>query len=224
MNDFAAWLPLIVLGAFHGLNPGMGWLFAVALGLQDQRRAAVLRALGPIALGHAAAVAMIVLAFGLARDWVSLGALEAFGASALIAFGLYKWLRPLSHPRWVGMRVNGRELTAWSFLMATAHGAGLMLVPVLLRSSSDGADPATVSAHAAHLGHTTVMTAASAPPLIDDLFRVGLHTVAMFAVMALIALAVYEKLGLTILRRSWFNLDRVWAGALIAAGALTLVL
>lgn len=225
MSDYVPWLTLVMLGAFHGLNPAMGWLFAVALGMQEQRRAAVLRALGPIALGHAAAVAMIVVAVGLARDWISLETLETFGASALIAFGLYKWLRPLSHPRWVGMRVNRRELTAWSFLMATAHGAGLMLVPVVLRSSSGGDGTATASAHAAHLGHTTnAMSAAAAPPLIDDLLRVGFHTLAMFAVMALIALAVYEKLGLTILRRSWFNLDRVWAGALIAAGALTLVL
>jgi hypothetical protein len=122
------------------------------------------------------------------------------------------------------MRVNRRELTAWSFLMATAHGAGLMLVPILLRLSSADASQATPTAHAAHLGHATNAMNTTATPLLDDLSRVGIHTLAMFAVMALIALLVYEKLGLTILRRSWFNVDRVWAGALIAAGALTLVL
>lgn len=225
MNDYGPWLTLVALGAFHGLNPAMGWLFAVTLGLQEQRREAVLKALGPIALGHAAAIAVVVGAVALARDWITVDVLSVIGAAALIAFGLYKWLRPLSHPRWVGMRVNGRELTAWSFLMATAHGAGLMLVPILLRASSAGADQAPPSAHAAHLGHATnAMNTASATSLIDDLLRVGIHTLAMFAVMALIAFVVYEKLGLSILRRSWFNLDRVWAGALVAAGALTLVL
>src|SRR5215216_7295281 len=104
MHDAAPWLTLALLGAFHGLNPAMGWLFAVALGLQERRRAAVLGAFGPIALGHAASIAVVVGAVGLARAWVSPGLLQVLGGSALLAFGLYKWLRPLSHPRWVGMR------------------------------------------------------------------------------------------------------------------------
>ena len=221
MNDYAPWLTLVLLGAFHGLNPAMGWLFAVALGLQERRRAAVLGAFGPIALGHAASIAVVVGAVGLARTWVSPGLLQVLGGSALLAFGLYKWLRPLSHPRWVGMRVRGRELATWSFLMATAHGAGLMLVPVLLRL------PANDAAHAAHLGHAghgdQAMLAAAAAPRLAELAPIGVHTLAMFAAMGLIALVVYEKVGLAILRRAWFNLDRVWAGALVAAGALTLV-
>lgn len=223
MNDYASWLTLVAMGTFHGLNPAMGWLFAVTLGLQEQRRSAVLRALGPIALGHAAAIAVVVGAVALARDWVTLDILEVIGAGALITFGFYKWLRPLAHPRWVGMRVRGRELVTWSFLMATAHGAGLMLVPVLLQGSSANV------AHAAHLGHATdaadqAMQAAGIMPILEDLARVGIHTLAMFAIMALIAVVIYEKIGLTILRRSWFNLDRVWAGALVAAGVLTLIL
>ena len=221
MNNATPWLTLILLGTFHGLNPGMGWLFAVALGLQEQRRAAVLRAFGPIALGHAASIAVVVGALGLARAWVTPGILEVVGASALLSFGLYKWLRPLSHPRWVGMRVHGRDLAAWSFLMATAHGAGLMLVPVLLRLPTAG------TAHAAHLGHTApagqATTAAMAVPRITELIPIGVHTLAMFLAMGLIAIVVYEKVGLAILRRAWFNLDRVWAGALVAAGVLTLI-
>ena len=225
MSTYAPWFTLALLGAFHGLNPGMGWLFAVALGLQEGRRAAVLRAFGPIALGHAASVALVVGAVGLARTWIDTGLLEAIGASALLTFGLYKWLRPLSHPRWVGMRVRGHDLAAWSFLMATAHGAGLILVPVLLRLPANGAQGAR-AAHAGHLaqvGGAGAVTTAATAPAPGELVPVGVHTLAMFGVMALVALVVYEKVGLAILRRAWFNLDRVWAGALVAAGVLTLV-
>src|ERR671938_302645 len=137
MNTLWPWITLALLGAYHGLNPGMGWLFAVALGLQEGSRVAVLRAFGPIALGHAASVAMIVALVGALQAAVDPTLLRWVGAGALLAFGMYKLLTPLSHPRWVGMRVNGRDLTAWSLLMATAHGAGLMLVPLLLRLPPD---------------------------------------------------------------------------------------
>jgi hypothetical protein len=225
MDDYAPWLTLILLGAFHGLNPGMGWLFAVALGLQEQRRAAVLRAFGPIALGHAASIAAVVGVVGFARAWLTLDLLKVIGASALLTFGLSKWLRPLSHPRWVGMRVHGRDLAAWSFLMATAHGAGLMLIPVLLRLPTSAAVHA---AHAAHMAPVAAGAPAATPALtipgLAELVPVAVHTLAMFAAMALVAVVVYEKIGLAILRRAWFNLDRAWAGALVAAGALMLVL
>ena len=234
MSELWPWLTLALLGAYHGVNPAMGWLFAVALGLQERSRPAVIRGFAPIALGHAASIAVVVGAMALARAWLTPGLLQMLGGSALLAFGLYKWLRPLSHPRWVGMRVRGRELTTWSFLMATAHGAGLMLVPVLLRLQSAGAASAASAAsaapltHAAHLGHAghgdQAMLAAAAAPRLAELAPIGVHTLAMFAAMGLIALVVYEKVGLAILRRAWFNLDRVWAGALVAAGALTLVL
>src|SRR3712207_4382771 len=128
------WLALIVLGAYHGLNPAMGWLFAVGLGLQEGRREAVIRAFWPIALGHAAAVTLVVAALLGAQVVVPLEVLKYVGAGALIVFGLYKLIRR-KHPRWVGMRVGYKDLTAWSFIMASAHGAGLMLVPVLLELS-----------------------------------------------------------------------------------------
>src|SRR5215468_9572956 len=128
MKDLWPWLTLALLGAYHGINPAMGWLFAVALGLQERRRAAVIRAFAPIALGHAVSIAAVVALLGAAQALVDLGVLRLIGAAALIIFGLYKLLAPMSHPRWVGMRVHFRDLTTWSFLMASAHGAGLMLL------------------------------------------------------------------------------------------------
>src|SRR5690348_2465600 len=125
-------LTLIALGAFHGLNPAMGWLFAVALGLQEGRRAAVLRALPPIALGHAASVAAVLALLVAARGAAPAAAVRTVSALALVGFGAYKLIAGASHPRWVGMRVGARDLVAWSFLMSSAHGAGLMLLPALL--------------------------------------------------------------------------------------------
>jgi hypothetical protein len=223
MNQIWPWLTLALLGAYHGINPAMGWLFAVALGLQERRRAAVIRAFAPIALGHAVSVAAVVALFGAAQALVDLGVLRLVGAGALVIFGLYKLLAPMSHPRWVGMRVHFRDLTAWSFLMATAHGAGLMLLPVLLRLPR-GAAPAahSVSAHADHAAHMQMAGAVAAPTA--EFAAVAVHTAAMFLVMGAIAVVVFEKVGLAILRRAWVNLDLVWAVALIVTGALSLVL
>jgi hypothetical protein len=132
-----------------------------------------------------------------------------------------------SHPRWVGMRVGFRDLTAWSFLMATAHGAGLMLVPILLALAPGGAVAAAAgyAAHGEHAGHAGHALAAGsgAAGAVADLAAVGLHTAVMFGVMALIAVVVYEKLGVAILRKAWLNLDRIWALALVAVGVVTWV-
>jgi hypothetical protein len=232
MNGYVPWLTLVLLGAYHGLNPSMGWLFAVARGLQERRRAAVLRAFGPIALGHAISVAVVVAAVAASNAVIPTTLLRLTSGGALVLFGCYKLLKPMSHPRWVGMRVNGRDLTAWSFLMATAHGAGLMLVPVVLRLSEESTTPVAQAAHAGHAGHTdhlaAVGTSAGASTSVGaatvDVLAVGVHSVAMFLVMGMIAVVVFERVGLAILRRAWFNLDRIWAGALIAAGGMTLVL
>jgi len=217
-------LLLALLGAYHGLNPGMGWLFAVALGLQERSRSAVVHALGPIAAGHAVSVAVVALLFATAGAFVSTDLLRIAGGIALVAFGLYKFLKPFSHPRWVGMRVGARELGMWSFLMATAHGAGLMLIPLLVRSGG----PATAAAQGEHEGHAShaehLAASGVSTSWFDDLLGIGIHTAAMFAVMALIAIVVYEKVGLTVLRKAWFNLDRVWAGALVTAGVITIAL
>ena len=207
--DLWPWLALAGLGAYHGLNPAMGWLFAVALGLQERNHRAVLRALLPIALGHEASIALVVLLVGGLELVAAPQVLRAAGALVLVLFGLYKFLRPRSHPRWVGMRVTPRELVLWSFLMSSAHGAGLMLFPVLLGlPAHEHADELPALA----LGGVAAQDAAA----------VLLHTLAMLLVMGVVALLVYEKLGLGVLRRAWVNLDLVWAAAVVAAGVTTL--
>ena len=221
--EFWPWLALAALGAYHGVNPAMGWLFAVALGLQEQSRPAVLRAFAPIALGHAVSVAIVVAVVSASQTVIPIDILKWVGAGLLIAYGLYKLWRN-SHPRWVGMRVGFKDLTSWSFLMTSAHGAGLMLVPVLFNLPGYG--PSSAQAiDVRELPHSEYMLLGAAPSLstaISQLTAIGVHTVAMFAVMAVVAVVVYEKVGLALLRKSWFNMDRLWAGALVAAGVMTL--
>ena len=216
MIEALPWLALVGLGAFHGLNPAMGWLFAVGLGLQEGRRRAVLQALAPIALGHGLSIVMVMAAVAAAGAVLPLD-IVGYGAGAiLVLFGAYKLVRR-QHPRWVGMRVGFRDLTVWSFLMASAHGAGLMLVPVLLRVR-----PGTSNGQAGHSGHAT--HAGFGAGELGDLLAVGLHTLALFLVMGAVAVIVYDKVGVAIVRRAWFNTDLLWAGALIAAGVLTVVI
>ena len=204
------WLALVGLGAYHGLNPAMGWLFAVALGLQERSRRAVLQALIPIALGHEASIALVVVLVGAAELVTAPRVLRVVGAVALVLFGLYKFLRPRSHPRWVGMRVTPRELVLWSFLMSSAHGAGLMLFPVLLGLPAHD--------HA----HQVPALAPGGVGVAQDAAAVLLHTLAMLLAMGAVAVLVYEKLGVGVLRRAWVNLDLVWAVAVVAAGVTTL--
>jgi hypothetical protein len=218
MSESWPWLALVLLGAYHGLNPAMGWLFAVALGLQEQRLGAVLRAFPPIALGHVLAVSAAVLVVGVAQIVVPLDVLRYACAGVLILFGLYKLVRR-KHPRWVGMRVGFKDLTAWSFLMASAHGAGLMLVPVLLKLSTPAKPMQGMDGHPDHAAHAADP---AGPAILTDLAAVGLHTLAMFVVMGLVAVVVYEKFDVMILKSAWFNVDLLWAGALIAAGVVTL--
>lgn len=215
MNMYLPWLALAALGAYHGINPAMGWLFAVGLGLQEQRRGAVVGAFAPIALGHALSIAVVVALLGILQQILAPGTLAVVSAGVLLAFGAYRIGTRGAHPRWVGMRVGFRDLMTWSFLMSTAHGAGLMLAPVLLRFD-------TSSLVHPHGAHAQPMMAASMGLPSSQLLAVGIHTAAMFAVMAMIALLVYEKLGLQLLRRAWFNLDFLWTGALLLAGVLTL--
>lgn len=213
MNVVWPWVALAGLGAFHGLNPAMGWLFAVALGLQRGNRGAVLQSLLPIAAGHALSVGMVVLAISALRAFIEPMILQVGAAVALIGFGLYRLLA--RHRGRVGMQVSRVQLLVWSFLMATAHGAGLMLIPVLLKMPIGTArgEHAHMSAMSS-LG-TTAGTALAA---------VGIHTLAMLSVAGAVAVAVYEWVGLAFLRRGWFNLDLVWVLVLIAAGLILLVM
>jgi hypothetical protein len=201
------WPPLLLagLGAFHGLNPAMGWLFAVALGLHRHSRSLVYVALLPIAAGHALSVALAV-ALLIAAGTVLPGNLVRIGSGLLLlGWAAYHWRFGHRHRVRFGMQTGLLGLGIWSFLMATAHGAGLMLWPVLMpycapAAGSDGG-PAALA-----------------------LIGVGIHTVAMLAVTAAIAGLVYEWVGVEILRRAWLNVDLVWTVALVATGALLLVL
>ncbi|PYX38592.1 MAG: hypothetical protein DMG81_11365 [Acidobacteria bacterium] len=206
----SSWAALLGLGAFHGINPGMGWLFAVALGLQERRRGAVLSALLPLGVGHALAVAAaILLALGVGAA-MPLQWLRWLVAAILIGFGISRLLRH-RHPRWASMRVSKSGLTLWSFLMASAHGAGLMVVPLFLAMSV----PAEHAHHAALMNGSTPATA---------LLATGLHALGYLLVTAVVAFVVFEKFGVGILRKSWFNLDLLWAIALIATGVLGVLL
>jgi hypothetical protein len=203
------WAMLIGLGAFHGINPGMGWLFAVALGMQERHRGAVVRALVPLGVGHALAVAGAVGAALAVGAVIPLSLLRWPIAAVLISLGVLRLFRH-RHPRWAGMRVSMSGLGVWSFLMATAHGAGLMVVPVFMGMSM-----------ASERGHAHHMAAASAG-VGNALLATGMHAVGYLSVTAFTALLVFEKLGVGILRRAWINLDLIWAAALMATGILTL--
>jgi hypothetical protein len=218
------WLALAALGAGHGLNPGMGWLFAVALGMQEGGSRAVWRALSPLALGHALAVGTAVAAAVALGRLVPAEALEWIVGGLLLALGTLRLLRH-RHPRYGGMRVGFRELTTWSFLMATAHGAGLMVLPLVAGNPamSHGAGPS--GAHAAHAMHLAQMSMLPASGHWDTaLWATAMHSAGYLVVTGLIAVAVYRKLGLRMLRTMWFNLDLIWGGALVLTGALTLAL
>ena len=208
-------LALLALGAFHGVNPGMGWLFAVARGMQEGRRAEVWRALLPMGAGHALAVAAAVAVAMALGDALPVAALRWAVAAILIALGARRLVRH-RHPRLRGMRVGMRGIAAWSFLMASAHGAGLMVVPVLL-----GGDAAPAHAHGAHAAHGALV--AGPGGFEAALAATAIHAVGYLVVSALAAAIVYEKLGLRFLRTGWWNLDLVWAVALIATGAITLL-
>ena len=216
MSELWPWLAVFGLGIFHGINPAMGWLFAVALGLQEQKRTAVFRALPPMVLGHALSIAIIIGAVLLARISLPHSALKIVAAAILFAFGLYRLLRS-RHPNWVGMRVGFGDLTLWSFVMASAHGAGLMLVPFFLPS------PATRESHQhdAHQMHAWAFTNFSAPSLL--IASVVVHTLGYLITTALVAIVVYEKLGVAILRHAWFNIDLVWMLALMITGVFILL-
>lgn len=216
MSGAWPWAAVALLGAYHGIDPSMGWLFAVALGLQERRRAKVLAALVPIAIGHLASVGAVVALVVWAAFLVASRILRPTGAAILVCYGLFRLLRPQAHPRWVAMRVSAAELALWSFLMASAHGAGLMLFPIVM-----GMRPGS---GAAMMGHRMPAALASGPISVGEgAAIVVLHTSVMLVAMGAVALVVYDFVGLKILRSAWINLDLIWAGALIGAGLLTLL-
>ncbi|GAA3917034.1 hypothetical protein [Actinoplanes auranticolor] len=211
---------LAALGAFHGLNPAMGWLFAVARGMQERSRAVLLRSVPPIAAGHLASVAIVAAVVSATESVVAGNVVAIAGGVVLVGFGLWRLLSA-RHFRWAGMRLSAAQLAGWSFLMSSAHGAGLMLLPVLA-TTTETAQPA---GHAGHLAGAAPAGLSGTPAAaLDGLLAAGVHTVAMFAVLALCAVLVYEFVGLSVLCRAWFNVDKLWAAVMVAAGALTIAL
>jgi hypothetical protein len=193
---------ILLLGAFHGINPGMGWLFAVALGMQERRLGAVWRALIPLTLGHALAIAVVVLAAVAVGAAAPVSSLKLPVAMTLGALGIYRLIRH-RHVTGSGMRVSMWGLTAWSFLMATCHGAGLMVLPVFLGMA------APAQGASCHASSSNAVTATLA------------HGAGYLVVTAAVAWLVFRKVGVGILRKAWFNLDLMWAIALIITGILT---
>jgi len=218
MNHTWPWIALALLGAYHGLNPAMGWLFALSLGLQEKRRSAVLSALVPIALGHAAAIALAILVLRFVQHFFPMNILKWGVASILITLGFYRLFRA-RHPRGAGMRVGARDLFVWSFLMASAHGAGLMLLPILM------AQPMSAMTHNMAGGMPLTPTSSNAPSLATIGLAVLIHTASMLAVAGVLAtlfFETYEKVGLRLLRHTWLNFDLLWAIALLVAGCVVL--
>jgi hypothetical protein len=208
VNEYWPWLVLAGLGAFHGLNPAMGWLFAVALGLHRNSRVILVHALPAIAVGHAVSIAMVAGAVVLAGIAVNGRVLLAGSGLLLIGWAIYHQLYGHRHRVRVGMRTGLAGLALWSFLMATAHGAGLMVLPALIPLCLAGPPLGNIAAG----GSLGIALAA-----------VGIHTAAMLAVTGVIAVAVREWLGLAILRSAWINFDLVWTAGLALTGVVLLL-
>lgn len=208
MNELWPWILLAGLGAFHGLNPAMGWLFAVALGVHRQSSAAVVQAVPAIAFGHAVSIAVVAGVLLAAGLFVDQDAVRTVTGGGLVAWAI--WHHFFGHRRRVriGMRTGLAGLAFWSFLMATAHGAGLMILPALM--SLCLADPPLRQIG----GDGSAAMAIAA---------VGVHTVAMLAATSFVALAVYRWVGLEILRSAWINVDLIWTLVLFATGAALLI-
>jgi hypothetical protein len=206
------WQAMVFLGAYHGINPGMGWLFAVALAMQQGSVRGVWRALPPIALGHALSVGVVLAIAAAAGLVVPLDTLKVVVAAMLMTLGGYRLWRH-RHPRFGGMQVGFRDLTVWSLLMASAHGAGLMVLPFVLPA------PGSLSAAGHHHAHM----AAGSNGAGTDVMALTVHTLAYLIVMGLTAWIVYRKLGLGLLRKAWLNVDWVWAAVLVITGGVVLL-
>jgi hypothetical protein len=205
----AAWLGVVGFGIYHGLNPAMGWPLAVANGLAARRDAAVFATVLPLGVGHLMAMAVVLVPFALLAWYVEWSrAIRVAAGLLVIAFGVLRLVRP-RHPRFLA-RVPPTRLAWWSFLMATAHGAGLMLVPIAL-----GLCASQASDHN-HL--------AAGDGIATALWVALVHSAVMMACGLALAWAVYRWLGLRFVTRSWFNLEAAWAASLVLTGAIAVVL
>ncbi|MGB3859679.1 MAG: hypothetical protein WBG89_07550 [Ornithinimicrobium sp.] len=203
------WLAVALSGIYHGLNPGMGWPLAVSAALMERRPGAMPRALAMLGLGHFLAMVVILLPFSMVTALVEWQTPIRLAASAVaVAFGAYLLVSRAHHPRYLA-RVAPHRLVWWSFLAATAHGAGLMLLPIFL--SMDHMDMDMDGEHGAM---SQLVTEQAAPAMLVA----AVHTLAMVSAGALLAWLVYRYLGLRAVSRTWFNLDTVWALSLMLLG------
>jgi hypothetical protein len=223
------WVALLLLGAVHGLNPAMGWLFAVGIGMQEDSRRAVWRAIVPLAAGHALAILAAVGAALVLGLVIPGEVLRTVIGATLVIWGVCAVVFRY-HPRLGGMRVGRRQLVLWSFLMASAHGAGMMAVPATLRLAQEAAAarPAMVSATDAVRGHVHHAAALPVPGSLQQpsaaragIVATALHSLAYVVAMAGAAVLVFEFLGLRVLRSAWINLEVIWASTLAITGLLT---
>jgi hypothetical protein len=206
------WLAIVASGLYHGVNPGMGWPLAVSAGLMGRGRREVVTAMVPLAAGHLVSMLVILLPFALMTALLDWQREIRIGASvAVIAFGVFRLVNR-RHPRALA-RIRPTQLALWSFTIATAHGAGLMLLPIYLGLCS------IEEFDKAHQASAILMAQNSATAIIVSL----VHTIAMVVAGGVFALLVYGWLGLKFLSRSWFNLDLVWALSLILIGAFGLL-
>ena len=205
------WLAVVASGLYHGINPGMGWPLAVSAGLMEKSPRALFAALGVLAVGHIVATLSMLLPFALliaVAEWRR--PIQVAAALVVIGFGVFRLVRP-RHPRAIA-RIPPTQLGLWSFAVAIAHGAGLMLVPIYLGlcQASDLDSP--------HQAASTLVDANLGMAVLVSL----VHSAAMIASGGLLAWAVYRYLGVRFVSKSWFNLDTVWAASLILVGAIAL--
>jgi hypothetical protein len=212
-TDAGLWLAVVASGLYHGINPGMGWPLAVSAGLMERSSRALLAALWPLTAGHLLAMLVVLLPFALLVTLVEWQRQIQFGASlCVIAFGAFR-LVDRRHPRALA-RIRPTQLALWSFAVAIAHGAGLMLVPIYLGLCR----PSDLDR-----GHEAAGALINASLKMAVLVSVT-HSIAMIAAGGCMAWLVYRYLGLKFVSRSWFNLDTAWAVSLILVGAVALVL
>jgi len=225
LNDTAAlWLTVLALGVYHGLNPAMGWPIAVANGMTARRGGAVFATWLPLGGGHFAAMAVVLVPFAWLSWYVDWSRAIRLGAGALVLlFGIYR-LAERRHPRALA-RIRPTQLAWWSFLMATAHGAGLMLVPFMLGLCAADGGGVDVNAAAAlrDAGHASVMNRLAQSTVATATLVAAVHSLAMLLAGLGMAWTVYRFLGLGFLRRAWFNLDLLWGASLVLAGAAGII-
>jgi hypothetical protein len=209
----ALWLAVVASGLYHGVSPGMGWPLAVSAGLIEKNSHALMAALGALTFGHLLAILVVILPFALLVAILEWQQQIQIGASLLVVgFGIFRLVNR-RHPRMLA-RIRPTQLGLWSFVVAIAHGAGLMLVPIYLGLC-----------RAADLdqGHEAAGVLINANLEMAVAVSV-VHSVAMIAAGGFLAWLVYRYLGLKLVSRSWFNLDATWAVSLVLVGALSLAI